>query len=122
MSAGRYWANQADRAAEQRRTVGKMEEYISRESILKKAAEVPRCFSKMVSAWDIAHEPAAGVAEARHGTWKLKMVGAFDDLKQYSCSECGFSLPLNPAKIPPYCEDCGAKMSLEAGHETSESV
>ena len=99
-----------------------MEEYISRESILKKAAEVPGCFSKMVSAWDIAHEPAAGVAEARHGTWKLKMVGAFDDLKQYSCSECGFSLPLNPAKIPPYCEDCGAKMSLEAGHETSESV
>lgn len=25
----------------------------------KKAAEVSGCFSKMVSAWDIAHEPAA---------------------------------------------------------------
>ena len=57
--------------------------------------------------------PTADVAPVRHGTWKLKMVGAFDDSKQYSCSECGFSLPLNPAKIPPYCEDCGAKMSLE---------
>lgn len=53
------------------------------------------------------------VAPVRHGTWKLKMVGAFGDLKQYSCSECGFSLLLNPTKIPPYCEDCGAKMSLE---------
>lgn len=51
--------------------------------------------------------------EARHGTWKLKMVGAFGDLKQYSCSECGFSLLLNPTKIPPYCEDCGTKMDKE---------
>lgn len=57
--------------------------------------------------------PAADVAPVRHGTWKLKMVGVFGDLKQYSCSECGFSLLLNPTKIPPYCEDCGAKMSLE---------
>ena len=93
-----------------------MAEYISRESILKKAAEVPGCFSKMVSAWDIAHEPAADVAPVRHGTWKLKMVGAFGDLKQYSCSECGFSLLLNPTKIPPYCEDCGAKMDGGADH------
>lgn len=37
----------------------KMKEYIERESVLKKAAEVFGRFSKMVSAWDIAHEPAA---------------------------------------------------------------
>ena len=37
----------------------KMKEYIEREAVLKKAVEVSGCFSEMVSAWDIAHEPAA---------------------------------------------------------------
>lgn len=36
-----------------------MKEYIEREAVLKKAVEVSGCFSEMVSAWDIAHEPAA---------------------------------------------------------------
>lgn len=54
--------------------------------------------------------PAADVAPVRHGVWKLKMVGPYRDLKQYSCTECGFALPLNPSKLPKYCEDCGAKM------------
>ena len=65
----------------------------------------------------LSNLPTASVVEVRHGRWKLKMVGAFGDLKQYSCSECGFSLPLNPTKIPPYCEDCGAKMSLQEAQD-----
>jgi DNA-directed RNA polymerase subunit RPC12/RpoP len=87
-----------------------MTEYINREY----AKELFDQYGAMGDALALINTiPAADVAPVRHGTWKLKMVGAFDDLKQYSCSECGFSLPLNPAKIPPYCEDCGAKMSLE---------
>lgn len=51
----------------------KMKEYIEREAVLKKAVEVSGCFSEMVSAWDIAHEPAADVAEVRHGRMYAKV-------------------------------------------------
>lgn len=57
--------------------------------------------------------PAAEVAEVRHEAWKLEMVGAYHDFKLYSCPQCGFSLPLNPTKIPLYCEDCGCCMDKE---------
>lgn len=60
---------------------------------------------------------AAEVAEVRHEAWKLEMVGAYHDLKLYSCPQCGFSLPLNPTKIPLYCEDCGCCMDKEDEHE-----
>ena len=49
-----------------------MAEYVERDTILKKAAEVTGCVSKMVSAWDIAHASAADVVpvvrcrECRH--------------------------------------------------------
>ena len=56
-----------------------MKEYIEREAVLKKAVEVSGCFSEMVSAWDIAHEPAADVAEVRHGRW----------IENTFCSCCG---------------------------------
>ena len=87
-----------------------MKEYIERESTLKKAAEVSGCFSKMVSAWDIAHEPAADVAPARHGQW-IAFRGGID--KQ--CSECNWGTDLNiPRK---FCPNCGAKMDLEDENE-----
>lgn len=82
-----------------------MAEYIGRESILKKAAEVPGCFSKLVSAWDIAHEPAADVAPVRHGRWEPPAVGKYGVL----CSVCRSQVD-NPFV---YCPNCGAKMNLE---------
>lgn len=45
----------------------KMKEYIEREAVLKKAVEVSECFSEMVSAWDIAHEPAAALRREQDG-------------------------------------------------------
>lgn len=79
-------------------------EYIERESILKKAVEVSGCFSKMVSAWDIAHEPAADVAEMRHGRW----------IENTFCSCCGGFNEDDKGNIIQsfynYCPNCGARM------------
>lgn len=92
-----------------------IEKEAAKEAILSWAVCInhPELLSKEDAMHCIDSLPAADVAPVRHGTWKLKMVGAFGDLKQYSCSECGFSLLLNPTKIPPYCEDCGTKMDKE---------
>lgn len=92
-----------------------IEKEAAKEAILSWAVCInhPELLSKEDAMHCINKLPAADVAPVRHGTWKLKMVGAFGDLKQYSCSECGFSLLLNPTKIPPYCEDCGTKMDKE---------
>lgn len=55
---------------------------------------------------------APTVDPVRHGQWILEIVGKYKDIRLYSCSECGFSLPLNPNKIPRFCEDCGAQCGL----------
>lgn len=55
------------------------------------------------------------------GEWKLEMTGAFQDIRSYSCSNCGFRLPLNPTKIPLYCEDCGSRMTEEQVYGESET-
>jgi predicted Zn-ribbon and HTH transcriptional regulator len=94
-----------------------MAEHINKEQLLS------HLFSKQDEPLDVMKEiaefPAAEVAEVRHEAWKLEMVGAYHDLKLYSCPQCGFSLPLNPTKIPLYCEDCGCCMDKEAEHEVS---
>lgn len=82
----------------------KMKEYIEREAVLKKAVEVSGCFSEMVSAWDIAHEPAADVAEVRHGRW----------IENTFCSCCGGFGEDDKGNIIQsfynYCPNCGARM------------
>ena len=65
--------------------------------------------------------PSADVDKVSHGEWKIKMTGAFQDIRSYSCSNCGFRLPLNPTKIPLYCEDCGARMTEERVYGESET-
>lgn len=85
-----------------------MKEYIEREAVLKKAVEVSGCFSEMVSAWDIAHEPAADVAEVRHGRW----------IENTFCSCCGGFGEDDKGNIIQsfynYCPNCGAPMTDEA--------
>ncbi len=65
---------------------------------------------KMVEAMN----PAADVAQVRHGEWK-EMTRQIDrrDCWVY-CSNCGYmeNMICN-AKLPRYCPDCGAKMDLE---------
>ena len=84
-----------------------MKEYIEREAVLKKAVEVSGCFSEMVSAWDIAHEPAADVAEVRHGRW----------IENTFCSCCGGFGEDDKGNIIQsfynYCPNCGARMDKE---------
>lgn len=94
-----------------------MTDYIDRKALLDSIRTDTAPFNIAMVFRHIHNIPAADVATVRHGKWKLKMIGAFGDLKQYSCSECGFSLPVNPTKIPPYCENCGTKMSLEEKQE-----
>ena len=99
-----------------------MKEYIEREAVLKKAVEVSGCFSEMVSAWDIAHEPAADVAEVRHGRWVgIEYDGYADGCPVYDlweCSECGEEV--RGEDVPDthsWCHACGARMDKEDEHE-----
>lgn len=68
------------------------------------------------------------VEKVWRGEWILELVGEYKHLKEYHCSECGYQLPLNPTKIPIFCENCGSPLTdeaveivmerLEALHET----
>ena len=82
-----------------------MSEYIEREAALD---VVKRTSGDYVAAWsEIAHMPAADVAEVRHGRW----------IKHEGYDECG----LCHAKTiygGNYCPSCGALMDKEADHET----
>ena len=60
-------------------------------------ADAYECFIE-----DIAEQPAADVAEVRHGEW---IYGEFDIPH---CSECGKEVL--PNQISKHCPDCGAKM------------
>ena len=93
-----------------------MAEYIDKELILKKAVEFPGCFSKMVSAYDIAHMTAADVAEVRRGCWEEASDG-----DGVVCSECGtdFCTMIHETEKFRFCPNCGALMK-EADHEVSE--
>ena len=48
------------------------------------------------------------------GEWILELVGEYKHLKEYHCSECGYQLPLNPTKIPIFCENCGSPLTDQA--------
>lgn len=78
-----------------------MKEYIERAAALD---VVKRTSGDYVAAWsEIAHIPAADVAEVRHGRWiKYKY---FDE-----CSECYTMVILRYN----YCPNCGARMDKEA--------
>ena len=72
---------------------------------------------------DVHQMPVYNIPDAaKHGVWKLKFVGPYHDLKLYSCSKCGFSLPTNPTKIPLYCEDCGCCMAKEDCIENTPTI
>lgn len=92
-----------------------MAEYIDKELILKKAVEFPGCFSKMVSAYDIAHMTAADVAEVRHGRWE-KFVTASGIISRVRCSVCAGTQSLKFESMP-YCPTCGARMDKEDEHD-----
>lgn len=65
-------------------------------------------------------EDCPTIDPVKHGHWDLEMVGMDHDIRGYSCSECGFCLPINPRYLPNYCENCGALMDEERTDENAE--
>ena len=91
-----------------------MAEYIERAKLLKNLGydETRRADVLPGSTFDIVlKEPAADVAEVRHGRW-------IDGV----CSECGFDAMYYkgvPAQVyTDYRPNCGARMDKEDEHET----
>ena len=97
-----------------------MKEYIERAAILKSLGydEKRRADVLPGSTFDIVlKEPAADVAEVRHGRWIPSDMGGGEPDEAYICSECGEPWTLidgNPAENNMrYCPNCGARMDKE---------
>ena len=92
-----------------------MKEYIERAAALD---VVKRTSGDYVAAWsEIAHIPAADVAEVRHGRWE-RVSTASGIISRVRCSVCAGTQPLTFENMP-YCPTCGARMDEEDGHEIS---
>lgn len=97
-----------------------MAEYIEREVALD---VVKRTSGDYAAAWsEIAHMPAADVAEVRHGRWiGIEYDGYADGCPVYDlweCSECGEEV--RGEDVPDthsWCHACGARMDKEDEHE-----
>ena len=93
-----------------------MKEYIERAQLLKNLGydEKRRADVLPGSTFDIVvKEPAADVAEVRHGRW------IFDPGKIPYCSECK-EYSDDGDKGATFCPWCGARMGKEDEHEVSE--
>lgn len=103
-----------------------MKEYIERAQLLKNLGydETRRADVLPGSTFDIVlKEPAADVAEVRHGRWIPSDMGGGEPDEAYICSECGEPWTLidgNPAENNMrYCPNCGAPMDKEDEHEAN---
>ena len=108
-----------------------MKEYIERAQLLKNLGydETRRADVLPGSTFDIVlKEPAADVAEVRHGRWNPEIHHTYipveydqngdpilHEYTSFRCSLCG----REELKEEPYCH-CGARMGKEADHEVSE--
>lgn len=99
-----------------------MKEYIERAQLLKNLGydEKRRADVLPGSTFDIVlKEPAADVAEVRHGRWNPEICESISkrnrliEYKVYSCSLCGRS---NGRVKKKYCPNCGALM-MEVEHD-----
>ena len=111
----------------QRKKVLPMDEYIKRESLIRRIKEIHcaecdnyhgiRCRACWVDdTLDyIDSEPAADVVEVRHGRWVQVIVhvefeDGFVDRVEECCSACHEP---NGRRCTYFCPNCGAKMDLE---------
>lgn len=85
-----------------------MVEYIRRDLVMGKAADVPRYFCKMISAYDVMEIPTEDVEPVRHGKW-YKVSGVKN---KWACSVCGERRNVATQFGWNYCPNCGAKMDL----------
>lgn len=57
--------------------------------------------------------PTADVVEVKHGYWIPVPSSDMSTGKAYKCSEC--KIMRYGCRLPPYCQECGAKMDLKDG-------
>lgn len=91
-----------------------MKEYIERAQLLKNLGydETRRADVLPGSTFDIVlKEPAADVAEVRHGRWK-RVSTANGIISRVKCSVCAGIQPLTFENMP-YCPTCGTRMGKE---------
>lgn len=100
-----------------------MSDYINRKSLIDNLnCFVPEAYSRAVDSI-ISQEPAADVAEVRHGRWiEDERTYPGPGLKNNLCSVCGeiagaWKEGLAPERKWAYCPNCGARMGKEDGHE-----
>ena len=89
-----------------------MAEYIEKETALEIVKRTSGDYAAAFS--EIAHLPAAAVAEVRHGRWFFKYTNG------WACSRCGeWGLMIDNRGIykSSYCPNCGARMDKEDEHE-----
>ena len=59
-------------------------------------------------------QPTADVQEVKHGHWKYHIQKAPPiTYEWYECSVCNKTKKSGTRTLPPYCENCGAKMDEE---------
>lgn len=59
----------------------------------------------------IKFTPTADVVEVKHGYWIPVPSSDMSTGKAYKCSEC--KIMRYGCRLPPYCQECGAKMDSE---------
>lgn len=93
-----------------------MAEYIEREVALD---VVKRTSGDYAAAWsEIAHMPAADVAEVRHGRWEF--LGPNRLIKSCMCGTCSVCHVRSAYIVnTAICPNCGAPMDKEDEHEAN---
>lgn len=95
-----------------------MAEYIERAKLLKNLGydETRRADVLPGSTFDIVlKEPAADVAEVRHGRWE-RILTASGIISRVRCSICAGTQPLTFENMS-YCPNCGTRMDKENKHK-----
>ena len=94
-----------------------MKEYIERAAVLESLGyeESRRGDILPGSTFDIIlKEPAADVAEVRHGRWEY-VPGTLNTYSQLRCTVCGWwTLDTSVDGVYHYCPNCGCQMNKEA--------
>ena len=89
---------------------------------LRKMLDINKCSNDYAVGWItgvdnmegiIDRQPKADVAKVKHGYWIPVPSSDMSTGKAYKCSEC--KIMRYGCRLPPYCQECGAKMDLKDG-------